>query len=60
MRQSKNISPTTTVAALVVFSTTGVSRWAPLVPTNIVPFTAICETWPTFSRLNQPSGRVTM
>ena len=34
-------SPTTTVAALVVLSTTGVIRFAPLVPTKTIPLTAI-------------------
>ena len=60
IRQSKTNSPATTVSALVVLTTSGVTRCALLVPTKVVPLTAIWDTWPTRSRVNQPSGRVTM
>lgn len=59
IRQSITSRPIMTVTELVRLATTGVMRWAPALPTNIVPLTAIWDTAPVFSRVNQPSGNVT-
>lgn len=58
MRQSSKHNPMTTTAALVMLATTGVKKCALVLPTNIVPLTAIWETSPVRRRVNQPRGRV--